>query len=69
VLIYLSNTVEQGITYSAGDAKGTNMLYSFSDASFAGDCSKTSWLMMLLCPEICAAVQAVKEIKYLRYQL
>ncbi len=51
LLIYLSNTVEQGITYSAGDAMGTNILYSFSDASFAGDPgsrrSKTGWLMMM----------------------
>lgn len=92
VLVYLSHTIDLGITYSRGDVMGLNTLYGFSDANFAGDPdtrrSKTGWLMRMnngpiswkskdqstvalsTCDaEVFAAVQAVKEIKYLRYQL
>ena len=92
VLVYLSHTIDLGITYSKGDMMGSNILYGFSDAGFAGDPdtrrSKTGWLTKLnngpiswkskdqstvalsTCDaEVFAAVQAVKEIKYLRYQL
>jgi hypothetical protein len=91
VLVYLSRTVDLGITYSIGDPMGVNKLYGFSDANFAGDPdtrrSKSGWIMFMGGPiswkskdqatvalstcdaEVYAAVLAVKEIKYLRYQL
>jgi hypothetical protein len=93
VFVYLSNTIDQGITHSAGDVMGTNVLYSFSDASFVGiqtqGTARRGWLLMMnngplssvkskdqntvalsSCDsEICAAVQAFKDIKYLRYKL
>ncbi len=51
ILVYLSRTVDLGITYSIGDPIGVNKLYGFLDANFAGDPdtrrSKSGWIMFL----------------------